>query len=343
MGVAVKSDAAVSGPGAAQQADARLAAIVHCSDEAIASMTPDLVITTWNAGAERLFGYSEAEVVGRKTVMIPAELEEEFEEIMHQARSGRAMTYETRRLRKDGSFVDVAVALSAMRDPGGVLIGYSAVARDITDRLQAEVAAAQAARDRIARDLQDRVIGRIFRVGMTLQSVASRVGQPEVTAPIEAVIRELDISIKEIRGAIFGLHSHVPPQDTPGLRGRIVDLVGTMVEVLGFTPGIAFSGPVEEAASEDITAHLIAVVREALSNIARHAHASAAELSLRADDDLVLVVSDNGAELGEVTRRSGLRNMRQRAEALGGTFSVANRRGGGTQVEWHVPIGRPTR
>ncbi len=135
---------------AARQTEAQLAAIVRSSDDAMVSITTDLVITTWNHGAERLFGYSMAEMVGRKTVLIPGELQEEFDLILQQVRNGPPRTYETRRRRKDGSLVDVAVALSAMRDPGGALIGYPSVSRDITGRLKAE---AELAADRAEREV----------------------------------------------------------------------------------------------------------------------------------------------------------------------------------------------
>ncbi len=331
---------------AAGQAEAQLAAIVRSSDDAMVSMTTDLVITTWNHGAERLFGYSMAEMVGRKTVLIPGELQEEFDLILQQVRNGQPRTYETRRWRKDGSLVDVAVTLSAMLDPGGALVGYSSVSRDITGRLkaEAELAAARAERevladrDRIARDLREQVVQRVSAASLALQGLAARIGAPDVRAGIEAVIGELDDAIAEIREAIFTLHRPAPAHNTPGVGVRILKVAARSADVLAFTPSVTFSGPVEEVASEEITEHLLAVVGEALSNIARHAHASAAGLSLSAGEELVLLVHDNGGGIGQVTEGSGLQDMRQRAEDLGGTFSVAERDSGGTQLEWRIPV-----
>jgi two-component system sensor histidine kinase DevS len=326
----------------ARQAEARLAAIVRSSEDAMYSMTPGLVITTWNPGAERLFGYAAAEVVGRPTVLVPDGLGEELDQILVRARSGMGCTYDTRRVRKDGSLVDVAVTLSAMRDSGGTLIGYSAVARDITGRLQteAELAAARAdqevlaERDRMARELHDRVIGRIFAAGMSLQGVASVVGRAEVSARVEGVIAELDRSIDEIREAIFGDHrGHAEPV---GLRSEVLDLASETAAALGFTPEVSFVGDVDTVPA-DVRAQLLAVIREALSNIARHAGATAAAVTLSAGAEVVLRVSDNGRGLGEVTRRSGLRNMRERAQILGGTFEITSRPAAGTLLEWRVP------
>jgi two-component system sensor histidine kinase DevS len=330
---------------AARQAEAQLAAIVRSSEDAMYSMTPDLVITTWNPGAEHLFGYAAAEVVGRPTMLIPGELKEEFDQILARARSGTGCTYDTRRVRKDGSLVDVAVTLSVIRDPGGVLIGYSAVARDITSRLQteAELAAARAHqevladRDRMARELHDRVIGRIFAAGMSLQGIAALMGRAEVSARVEAVIAQLDRSIDEIRQTIFG--GHRGHADSVGLRSEVLGLAAETAAALGFTPEVSFQGDVDSV-PEDVRAQLLAVIREALSNIARHAGATAAAVTLSVGAEVVLRVSDNGRGLGEVTRRSGLRNMRERAQLLGGTFEVTSRPGAGTQLEWRIPASR---
>jgi two-component system, NarL family, sensor histidine kinase DevS len=326
----------------ARQAEAQLAAIVRSSEDAMYSMTPDLVITTWNPGAERLFGYAAAEMVGRQTVLVPGELCEEFDLILWRARSGRARTCDTRRLRKDGSLVDVAVTLSAMRDPSGTLIGYAAVARDITSRLRAEAELAEARahqevladRDRMARELHDRVIGRIFAAGMSLQGVAAVVGRTGVSARVEAVIGELDRSIDEIREAIFGgRRGHAEPL---GLRSAVLGLASETADALGFTPDVSFVGDVDDVPA-DVGAQLLAVIREALSNIARHAGATAAAVTLSAGPEVVLRVTDNGRGLGEVTRRSGLRNMRERAQSLGGAFEITSRPGAGTQLEWRIP------
>ena len=331
----------------ARQAEAQLAAIVHASDDAMFSMTPDGVIQTWNRGAERLFGYPAAEMVGhRGDVLVPSGLGEELAAALKRLRAGeRAAGYDSRRRRKDGSMVDVAVTLSAMREPGGELTGFAAVLRDVTERLRtdAELAEARAQqevlaeRDRMARDLHDSVIQRLFAAGMALQGTAGLRGGAEVAARIDAVVQELDISIREIREAIFTLRSG--PRAPASLRAQVLELASGAESALGFAPAVAFDGAVGSV-PPDVTSQVVAVVREALSNVARHAGASAAEITLTAGADLLLAVSDNGRGMGAVSRSSGLRNMRERAHLLGGSFEVISEPGAGTRLHWRVPLSR---
>lgn len=326
----------------ARQAEAQLAAIVRSSDDAMISMTPGLIITTWNPGAERLFGYSAAEMIGTKTTLIPAELSEEFDQVLRQAGNG-PVAYDTRRVRKDGSQVDVAVTLSVMRGPGGAPIGYSAVVRDITGRLEAEVALAAARaerevlaeRDRMASDLHNRVIGRIFSAGMSLQGIAALTARPELTARIMDVVADLDMAVGEIRQAIFAITRRAEPRPA-SLRDQVLSLAAEATAPLGFEPQITFGRGADDIA-DDVASQVLAVIREALSNTARHAGATSATVTLSADPDVVLLVSDDGRGIGDTARSSGLRNMRDRAEALGGSFAITSEPGAGTQLEWRVP------
>ncbi len=332
---------------AARQAEAQLAAIVHASDDAMFSMTPDGVVRTWNRGAERLFGYQAAEMVGRRgDVLVPTGLGEELAAALKRLRAGeRAAGYDSRRRRKDGSLVDVAVALSAMRDPAGELTGFAAVLRDVTERLRTEAELAEARaqqevlaeRDRMARDLHDSVIQRLFAAGMALQGTAGLRSGAEVAARVDAVVQELDISIKEIREAIFTLRAG--PRAPASLRAQILELAAGAERTLGFAPAVSFDGAVGSV-RPDVVAQVVAVVREALSNVARHAGASAAEITLTAGADLLLAVSDNGRGMGAVSRSSGLRNMRERALLLGGSFEVISEPGAGTRLHWRVPLSR---
>lgn len=332
----------------AKQAEARLAAIVQSSDDAMFSISPGGVIQTWNPGARRLFGYDEMEIVGLPAdTLVPGGLRDESGEVLVRLQAGtRAVGFDTKRMRKDGRLVDVAVTVSAMRDASGALVGFSTVLRDVTERLktEAELAAARATRevladrDRMARDLHDRVIQRIFGAALSLQGAASLAGNPHLTARIEAVIHELDSSIEEIRSAIFTLQRG--PQDPASLRAEILDLATDAARSLGFSPTVSFTGPVDTVVPGDVAIQVVAVAREALSNMARHAHATAGEIKLSADSELVLEVTDNGRGMGETTRRSGLRNLRDRAAALGGTFDLISEVNAGTRLVWRVPLPR---
>lgn len=190
-------------------------------------------------------------------------------------------------------------------------------------------------RSRIARDLHDHVIQRLFAAGLTLHSVAPRAG--EVGGRIDQVVIELDEVIKQIRSSIFQL---TPAAD--GLRAaalRVVDDVGAS---LGFAPRVAFDGPVDTRGTEDLVNDVTAVLREALTNVAKHAGATSTDVVVRADAGALEVrVTDNGRGLVNPTRASGLRNMRERAEAREGSLTVeASPEGKGTTLAWRVPVPR---
>jgi two-component system sensor histidine kinase DevS len=329
----------------ARQDAARLAAIVEWSDDAMFSLAPDAVIQTWNPGARRLLGYSAPGIVGRPaTELFPAGEAAECMALLRRAAAGELVTgQEIRGVRADGTLVDVTVTCSAMLDADGAATGYSVVLHDITARLaaEAELAAARAERallaerDRMARDLHDRVIQRIFAAGMSLHTAASMARNPQAATRIEAAIGSLDTAIDELRETIFTLQ-HGPREDA-GLRGALIVLAEQAAPALGFAPEVSFEGTAG-AIPDEIAAQVLAVCREALSNIARHAGASAAAVALSADGEVLLRVSDNGRGLGEPDRASGLRNMRERAEMLGGTFQIISQPGQGTSLEWCVPL-----
>jgi signal transduction histidine kinase len=194
-------------------------------------------------------------------------------------------------------------------------------------------------RDRIAKDLHDVVIQRLFAVAMTLMSTMRLIERPETSARVQNSIDELDGTIRQIRSTIFALQ--VSPQDGEvGLRAQIVALVEGARGHLGFMPGLSMEGRLDSDVPPRITEHLPAVLREALSNVVRHAKASKAEVSVEAGRGrLILTVADNGVGLPADGRRSGLRNLQERAERLGGSFEVGSPPEGGTRLVWSVPLG----
>ena len=193
-----------------------------------------------------------------------------------------------------------------------------------------------AERDRIARDLHDLVIQRVFGAGLALQGVLGLIRQPRAAARVRTVINDLDATIRELRTAIFALHDQ--PQKAASLRAQLIELTGEAQDGLGFTPGLGFQGPLDAAVPDHIALDLLAVTREALSNAARHAHATRVEVTVSAADELTLTVEDNGRGIGDTTRSSGLSNMRQRAESHGGSFTITSAPGTGTRLEWRVPL-----
>ncbi|MFI0964380.1 GAF domain-containing sensor histidine kinase [Streptomyces sp. NPDC021080] len=201
-------------------------------------------------------------------------------------------------------------------------------------------------RDRIARDLHDLVIQRLFTTGMTLESAQRRSNVPEVRRGVGKAVDELDITIQEIRTAIFALRQG--PAETPsGLRTRVLREINMAAVPLGFHPGHRFDGPLDTLVGELTAKNLIAALREALSNAFRHARASRIEVTVDADALLPdgrpgvrLAVADDGVGIPEGGRRSGLKNLARRAESLGGASWYGpgiGADGGGTTVVWQVP------
>lgn len=202
-------------------------------------------------------------------------------------------------------------------------------------------------RDRIARDLHDLVIQRLFATGMMLESAQRGTVTPAVHQGIGKAVDELDVTIQEIRTAIFALQQG-PAEAPAGLRTRVLREIKMAAVPLGFTPVHRFVGPVDATVGELSGKNLIAALREALSNAFRHAHASRIEVTVDATARLPdgapavrLSVADDGVGIPEGGRRSGLRNLARRAEALGGSSAGApgiGAEGAGTTVVWEAPL-----
>jgi signal transduction histidine kinase len=190
-------------------------------------------------------------------------------------------------------------------------------------------------RDRIARDLHDLVIQRLFATGMSLEGATALAGDTEIGRRISAAVDALDETIKEIRAAIFALHAR-PTAAEVGLRTRILTVVEEASTGLGFAPGLRMAGRLDVPG--EMGEHLLSALREALSNAARHARASRVDVIVEAGQDLLLVVRDNGIGISGSGRRSGLANLAERAELLGGTLSTGPAPGGGTELTWRVPL-----
>ncbi|MFT4286480.1 GAF domain-containing protein [Nocardioides sp.] len=208
------------------------------------------------------------------------------------------------------------------------------------DRAQAVADRAQLAvitdRERIARDLHDVVIQRLFATGLQLQGVGLS-APPDIAERLTAAVDALDQTIKDIRGTIFELQAKRPAS----LRAELRDLVREYVGVLGFAPTVRTTGPVDTAVPADVREQLVPVLREAVSNLARHALADSAEVELAVTaEEVLLVVRDDGVGIGPDVGESGLRNARRRAAELGGSLELRARAPRGTEFVWRVPLGR---
>lgn len=194
-------------------------------------------------------------------------------------------------------------------------------------------------RDRIARDLHDLVIQRLFATGMSLEG--SLRGMPPAAAErVQRAVDDLDDTIKEIRTAIFALQSPAPLSGA-GLRAAILHGIDNAASGLGFSPTVHIDGSVDSLVPPSVAEQLLAVLRETLSNVARHAHATAVSIDITVAPDVVeLTMTDDGVGLPPAGRRSGLMNLQRRADDLGGRFSAHRiaSPGHGTVVTWSVPL-----
>jgi signal transduction histidine kinase len=192
-------------------------------------------------------------------------------------------------------------------------------------------------RERIARDLHDMVIQRLFAIGLDVQGAAQESVRPEIARRLESAVDDLDETIKDVRTTIFRLGARAGGTGT-GLRHRIdAEVVGAR-QALGFLPRLRTDG-VTATVPEDVVEDAVAVVREALANIARHARAQDVVVRVEVGPGLVVEVQDDGVGIpGDVSRRSGLANLENRAARRGGSFVVTALPEGGTHLRWTVPL-----
>jgi two-component system, NarL family, sensor histidine kinase DevS len=192
-------------------------------------------------------------------------------------------------------------------------------------------------RERIGRDLHDRVVQRLFAVGMALQAAARLPELALVRERIDTAVDDLDATISEIRTTIFELGDSSIPA---GLRQAVVGLADELAPTLGVRPELTFQGAIDNTVPQQTADHLLAVLREMLSNVGKHAQASRVIVLLNVADDITLEVIDNGVGIASAAegRGLGLTNLRSRAEKLGGTFEIQTVDVGGAKATWRVPI-----
>ena len=240
------------------------------------------------------------------------------------------------------------VTLMAMYPPGeeppgedelGLFQAFADHAGLAIDRLRAveerEELVVVSERERIARDLHDLVIQRLFATGMHLEGVRMAVTDEPLGGQLKKAADDIGLTIKDIRGTIFELQS----RSDDSLRASVRKLVKEYVPLLGFSPAVRTTGPVDTAVPDSVTREVLAVLREALSNIARHALAESAAVELEVSESHLRVqVSDDGTGVQAERQESGLRNARRRATALGGTFALTPNSPTGTVFTWRVPL-----
>lgn len=293
-----------------------------------------------NESFARMLDRSTESLVGVNSVDIshPGD-QEQSSAVWVEIAEGRRRTHitEKRYLKSDGSYVWALVHASVIDRVDGMRTLLHIV--DITDRRERQAERARMTtmedRERIARDIHDLVIQRLFGAGMQLQAVIPEMGSAKAVARTHETIDELDTTIRELRSAIFSLHRR---DDAHSATDGFVLAVEQSGDRLGFRPALVIDGPLDGVA-EDLLAELTATVREALSNVARHADASAVDIRVEVSHaTLALAVDDNGRGMSsDRPAGNGVQNMAERATRLGGSFDLGTTPTGGCELRWRVP------
>ena len=246
---------------------------------------------------------------------------------------------------RTGDEFPVEISLSAVSTERSA--GVIAIVRDVTtwraadealQRVFSELTLSED-RERIARDLHDTVIQRLFAIGLSLQGGLTRTDDEPTRVRIEGAIDEIDTAIRDLRSAIFSLHTRRAVGT--GVRDEVLTLASETARALGFQPSVRFDGLVDAEITDTVRAELIPSLREALTNIVKHAGAKRVAVSVTVADEIVLTVTDDGIGITDAASGGGrgLGNMAKRAEALGGSCTIRPGETAGTVVEWRCPAG----
>jgi PAS domain S-box-containing protein len=343
----------------AEETRLQLAAIVESSQDAIIAKTLDGKIVSWNRGAEGIYGYTADEAMGQSiSILLPAGREDELPAIMERIRHGKKVEhYETKRRRKDGTVIDVSLAVSPIKTPDGETVGASAVARNITERKQAEeikqaeamhrlllervLSAQEEERRRIARELHDEAGQLLTSLLVGLRTLEDSRNIADARAKGHRLREITAQAIDEVGRLARGLHPTV--LDDHGLGVALSRYVTEYAKAhnigVDLTPSEWDSGALPHA----VQIGLYRILQEALTNVARHSGAKAVSIRCaRSATALQVTVTDNGRGFdtkAEIVSSShlGIQSMRERASMLGGTVSFASK-GTGTRILVEIPL-----
>jgi PAS domain S-box-containing protein len=328
----------------AEEARARLAAIVESSDDAIIGKTLDGVITSWNRGAQKMYGYSKEEVVGKRIdILVPPEYPSDIPQILDKIRRGRVVDhYETKRITKDGRRLEVLLTVSPIKDQAGTMIGASTIARDITERKQAEEEARQvreAERQRMARDLHDEALQDLAYALAQTQLVQSISEDSKLASQLEEAIEALKRAGQGVRAAIYDLRLEGERESTfVELLESLVKLNRRMAPECDIRLAVKESFPLVTLGEGDT--ELLRILQEALTNARRHSGASHIRVAVGVSGDkLWAEVSDDGRGFGpETSTGIGTKVMRERVRELGGDLKITSQPGEGTRVCFEMTL-----
>jgi PAS domain S-box-containing protein len=330
----------------------RLQALIDASPVALVEFGDDTKIRLWNPAAERIFGWTREEMLGRGGLpMAPPHKRDESDDLWARVLSGEVVNdLETVRMRKDGTLVPVSISAAPVRDGSGAVVGNMVAYTDITERnfLTAElndrledlaasrariVTAGDVERRRLERNLHDGAQQRLVTLALSLRLALAKLDADPAAARdrLAGAAEELTLALQELRELARGLHPAVLTDH--GLRAAVemlADRAPFPVEIEE-TPQERLPEPVEAAA--------YFLIAEALTNVAKYAHASAARVTVSASGaSMVVEVSDDGVGGADPATGSGLRGLADRVEALGGSLEVSSPDGAGTSVRAEIPL-----
>jgi len=331
----------------AEAADREVREALDATRDAVLVLDADTLQFTYaNQGATEQVGYRVDELLEMTMLHITPEFtERQLRQLLEPLARGEqdSLTFTTVHRHRDGTDIPVEILMQAIRGDDGVPTRYVKIVRDVRERIETEERLRTAEqhlrvvedRERIARDLHDIVIQKLFAAGMTIQSVSARTADAEHGRRLATVVDDLDDTIREIRSVIFSLQGDA--RDTGGVRAEVLRITDDEREALGFEPRIRFDGAVD-AIDDRIAQELLPTLREALSNVAKHAGASSVEIVVDHGEQVTLRVVDNGRGMpAALTSGNGIRNLTDRATKLGGTCRISSQPDGGTVLEWRVP------
>jgi PAS domain S-box-containing protein len=334
---------------AAEETQARQAAIVESSDDAIISKSVDGTILSWNPGAQQIYGYTAAEVVGKPiSIIVPSELRNEQISIHQRLRDGeRIEHFETVRVTKSGKKINVSMRLWPVKDASGVIVGSCAIARDITERKVAErtledltrklIQAQEQERARIGRELHDDINQRLSMLAMELEEVQDH------PAEIETRIQQLRRQIAEISNDLQALSHELHASKleylgvVAGMKGWCRELGERQKVQIGFSQNVSTALPLE------IGLPLFRVLQEAVHNSIKHSGTRRIEVQLQEESGVIqLIVSDSGKgfDVDAAMRGQGLglTSMRERVSLVNGSMTIESKPMNGTRIHVRVPF-----
>jgi len=350
-----------------EQIRSQLAAIVDSSDDAILSKSLNGIVLTWNQGAERMYGYSAEEIIGKSvSILIPPEQPGELQEILEHLKKGEVLRrYETKRMKKNGDCIDVSVTLSPVRDAAGRIVGGSAIGQDITRRRRAEaerqrlyeqVQAAEQQLRRLAgylqttqeneraylaREVHDQLGQALTSLKMDLVWLTKRI--PSEPSALKEKATGMGTQIDQAVATVRRIATEI----RPGLLDHLglVAAIEWQVQEFAQRTSIDYDLELEDikpALEDGLATQLFRIVQEALTNIARHAQATQLKIGLTSEaKTVILFIEDNGIGIQPSVisdpQSLGLLGMRERALAQGGEFHIGGQPGKGTRLEVRIP------